>query len=86
MTKFERIIINFPPIAFIIKKSKAIIIPGFQGLPLYDVVLFFFQQINKIGLNQRAAAISFNFIMEFRQHVFSCLPLCLIFNWASSLM
>lgn len=44
MTKFERIIINFPPIAFIIKKSKAIIIPGFQGLPLYDVVLFFFQQ------------------------------------------
>lgn len=63
MTKFERIIINFPPVAFIIKKSKAIVIPGFQGLPLYDVVVFFFQQINKVGLNQRAAAISFNFIM-----------------------
>ncbi|MBS4044585.1 MAG: YihY/virulence factor BrkB family protein [Chitinophagaceae bacterium] len=63
MTKFEKLIITFPPIAFIIRKSKKIIIPGFQGLPLYDVVLFFFQQINKVGLNERAAAISFNFIM-----------------------
>lgn len=39
------------------------VIPGFRGLPLYDVVRFFFRQINKVGLNERAAAISFNFIM-----------------------
>ena len=63
MTKFERLIIAFPPIAFLIKKSKTIVVPGFQGLPLYDVVIFFFQQINKVGLNERAAAISFSFIM-----------------------
>lgn len=63
MTKFERIIISFAPIAFIIKKSKTFIVPGFQGLPLYDVVIFFFKQINKVGINERAAAISFNFIM-----------------------
>ena len=63
MTKFQRFILTFPPISFVIKKSKSIIIPGFEGLPLYDVVVFFFQQINKVGLNERAAAISFNFIM-----------------------
>lgn len=63
MTKLERLIVNFPPFAYLIRKSKHIIIPGFQGLPLYDVVIFFFQQINKVGLNERAAAISFNFIM-----------------------
>jgi membrane protein len=63
MTKLQRIIISFAPIAFIIKKSKTIVVPGFQGLPLYDVVVFFFQQINKVGLNERAAAISFSFIM-----------------------
>ncbi len=63
MTKLERLLVTFPPIAFIIRKSKHIIIPGFQRLPLYDVVVFFFQQINKVGLNERAAAISFNFIM-----------------------
>ncbi len=63
MIKIEKIIISFPPIAFIIKESKSIVIPGFKGLPIYDVVVFFFQQINKVGLNERAAAISFNFIM-----------------------
>ncbi len=62
MTKFERIIYKSPPVVFIIYESKKIIIPGFKGLPLYDVVKFFFQQINKIGLNERAAAISFNLI------------------------
>ena len=38
-------------------------LPGFHGLPLYDVVKFFFMQIQREGLNVRAAAISFNIIM-----------------------
>ena len=63
MTKFEKIFFTLPPVAFVIRRSKRIIIPGFQGLPLFDVVVFFFGKINKIGLNERAAAISFNFIM-----------------------
>lgn len=71
MIKLQRIIISWKPIAFVIRKSKTTIVPGFQGLPLYDVVLFFFKQINKVGLNERAAAISFNLIMA--------LPAALIF-------
>lgn len=63
MTKLERIIYASKPITFIIAKSKKILLPGFKGLYLYDVVRFFFKQINKIGLNDRAAAISFNLIM-----------------------
>jgi membrane protein len=63
MRKIERIIYSSPPIAFIIRKSKHISIPGFQKIPLYDVTRFFFQQIKKVGLNERAAAISFNLIM-----------------------
>lgn len=63
MIKLQRIIVTSSPIAFIIRKSKEITIPGFQGIPVYDVVSFFFKQINKVGLNERAAAISFNFIM-----------------------
>lgn len=62
MTKFEKILINLPPIAFIIKKSKHLYVPGFKRIPLFDVIKFFFQQVNKIGLNERAAAISFNLI------------------------
>jgi membrane protein len=77
LTKLERIIITWPPIAFIIRKSKVIVLPGFQGIPLYDVVVFFFKQINTIGINERAAAIAFNLIMALPAtmlFLFSILP------------
>ena len=60
MTKFERILNNSFPVVLVRKKSKRIIIPGFEGLCLYDVFIFFVRQIKKEGLNVRAAAISFN--------------------------
>ncbi|MEI8075863.1 MAG: YihY/virulence factor BrkB family protein, partial [Bacteroidota bacterium] len=63
MTKIERLFVTSKPIAYLIRKSKQVSIPGFQGLPLFDVVRFFFNQINKIGLNERASAIAFNAIM-----------------------
>jgi len=63
MKKLERIIITSPPVSFLIRKSKKIILPGFQGLPLYDVARFFFQQMQQVGLNERAGAISFDFLM-----------------------
>lgn len=61
--KWERILLRTPVLAFVIRKSKHWVIPGFQQLPVYDVVLFFIRQVNKVGLNDRAAAISFNLIM-----------------------
>lgn len=61
--KWRRIILSIPVIAFLIRKSKRWVIPGFQQLPIYDVLIFFIQQVNRVGLNERAAAISFNLIM-----------------------
>jgi membrane protein len=46
-----------------VSQSKKIRLPGFHGIPLYDVVKFFFQQVRKVGLTERAAAISFNLVM-----------------------
>ncbi len=63
MTKLERIILTRTPIAFLVKKSKHWYLPGFEGVPLYDVLKFFRQQIRTVGISERASAISFNFIM-----------------------
>ena len=63
MTRIQRIIISKTPVGFLIKKTKHLHLPGFEGLPLYDVIRFFFQQIKAQGLTERAAAISYNFIM-----------------------
>ncbi|TAH11959.1 MAG: YihY/virulence factor BrkB family protein [Sphingobacteriia bacterium] len=60
-----------------IRKSKEIYLPGFRGIPLFDVVVFFIDQVKKIGLNDRAAAISFNLIMALPAtmlFIFSILP------------
>jgi membrane protein len=57
---------------------KKITLPGFEGVPLYEVALFFIRQLAKPGLNQRAAAISFNFIMAIPPlciFLFSLVPL-----------
>lgn len=63
MIKLQRILITSAPIAFLIGKSKKWCLPGFAGLPLYDVIVFFGKQIKTHGLTERASAISYNFIM-----------------------
>lgn len=63
MTKLERIIVQSPPITFIRNLSRKHTLPGLQGLPVYDVWKFFFRQVKKVGLNERAATISFNLVM-----------------------
>lgn len=56
-------IISQPAIRWVLVKSKQVSLPGFQGIPLYDVIRFFIQQMQHVGLNERAAAISFNFLL-----------------------
>lgn len=51
------------PANWIARQSKKIRLPGFHGIPLYDVVNFFFLQVRKVGLTERTAAISFNLVM-----------------------
>lgn len=63
MIKLQRIILESKPIHFVINWSKKITMPGFEGVPLYNVVGFFLRQTQKIGLNDRAASIAFNFLM-----------------------
>lgn len=63
MTRFERILITKTPLAFLLRKSKHVHLPGFEGVPLYDVIVFFYRQIKTVGLTERASAIAYNFIM-----------------------
>jgi len=39
-------------------------LPGFEGVPLYDVIKFFYRQVKTVGLTERASAIAYNFIMS----------------------
>lgn len=43
--------------------ARKIILPGFDGIPLYDVILFFFKGIRKSSLISRANSLSFTFML-----------------------
>lgn len=64
MTKKPRILIILHPLIYLKKKSKTWIPPGFQGFSLYQVLHYFFKRFDVPHLTERAAAISYNFIMS----------------------
>jgi membrane protein len=37
--------------------------PGFRGIPFYDVINFFIAQVKTVGIRERAASIAFNLVM-----------------------
>jgi membrane protein len=63
LNRVEKFLWNLPPIRWLRKWSARIHPPGFGGLSLLTVFKFFVEQINRVGINERAAAISFNFLM-----------------------
>jgi membrane protein len=63
MIKLQRLILESKPVKTLTNWSRYIILPGFEGVPLYDVIAFSFDQSREIRLNERAASISFNFLL-----------------------
>lgn len=55
--------LRLPVIRSIIQFTKVVRIPGFDGLPLYDVMAFFIKGMQEGWLNLRASAVAFSFIM-----------------------
>lgn len=54
---------NSPHRRLFIRYLRKIILPGFDGMPIYDVLKFFFTGVIKGAVTTRAAAVSFNFFM-----------------------
>lgn len=63
MPELKDRITAWKPVAFLIRVSRKIVLPGFDGLPLYDVAVFFIKGINEGFLTSRASAVSFNFFL-----------------------
>jgi membrane protein len=63
MTTLDKFIKTSFPYRYVSLRSKSIYLPGFQGLPLYEVIIFFKSQVQKVGLIERARSIAFSFLM-----------------------
>jgi membrane protein len=56
-------VLRFKPVLSFLQFTKKITIPGFEGMPLYDVARFFIQGIMKGSLASRASSIAFSFFL-----------------------
>jgi len=77
------------PVRQILVWSKKLVIPGFDGVPLYDVADFFVKGIQKGSITNRAAALSFNtFLAIFPAIIFffTLIPYIPIENFQNSLL
>lgn len=45
--------------------AEEVSLPGFQGIPVYDVLSFFFKEIQQDSINVRAGSISWNIFLAF---------------------
>lgn len=61
--KYLRKLLYWRPVRSTLHLSRLIILPGFQGVPLFDVLSFFFQGLVKGFINQRAAALAYHFVL-----------------------
>lgn len=59
---FQKKILGLPVIQRLLNLSKRIILPGFQGVSLYDAGSFFIENMNRINLDDRCAAVTYNFL------------------------
>jgi membrane protein len=69
-------------------KAKKVTLPGFDGVPLYNVMVFFWKSIISGSLTTRASAISFSFFMALFPAIiflFTLIPYIPIENFQSEL-
>lgn len=82
-------ILSWRIISWPVKVSKRIVLPGFDGLPLYDVTRFFIKGLYEGYLASRASSISFNFFLAIFPSLlflFTIIPFVPIANFQQTLL
>ena len=77
MSKTQVNVYKLPPVRYLFKRAHGIILPGLNGASLYEVGKFFFRELGTLKLQERAAAVTYNFLMAMPPtflFLFSLLP------------
>lgn len=61
-TRFTDFLLDLPLVQKTKAFSKRIILPGFEGVSLYDAGRFFIENMNNINLSDRCSAVTYNFL------------------------
>ncbi len=77
MNRLEANVHRSAPVRYLYRRARKVILPGMKGASLYDVIRFFVWEIRTLKLQERAAAVTYNFLMALPPtflFLFSLLP------------
>lgn len=89
MIWLHQILLRFKPYFMMVERTKTIILPGFSPLPLYTVASFFFQEIGKDELINKASSLAYSFMLAIFPAIiflFTLIPYVPIDNFQEQLM
>lgn len=86
---FHKGLVDSSLVKTIVLITRRLILPGFDGMPLYDVGSFFIKGLQKGALSMRAAAFSYNFFLALFPAIiffFTIIPYIPIIGFQDSLL
>ena len=89
MNKFHHRLLLLKPYKDFVAWSKTAIIPGFGKLPLYTVATFFFQEIRRESILNKASSLAYNFMLAIFPGViflFTLIPYIPVDNFQEKLL
>ena len=89
MIWLHQILLRFRPYLLLVERTKTITLPGFSPLPLYTVASFFFQEIVKDELINKASSLAYSFMLAIFPAIiflFTLIPYVPIDNFQEQLM
>src|SRR5690606_31009939 len=63
MSKLQHFLLKFKPYVYFVEWPKVVVLPVFGCLPLYTVAVFFFQEIAREALLNKASSLAYNFLL-----------------------
>ncbi|MHB1922653.1 MAG: YihY/virulence factor BrkB family protein [Chitinophagaceae bacterium] len=63
MANLRKFYSKIPFLRLMVHKSKSLVLPGMEGISFYEVMVVFLNEMYKDRLDERAASISFNFLL-----------------------
>lgn len=89
MKKLHNSLLLLKPYDNFIEWSKTAVLPGFSNLPLYTVAIFFFQEIKRESILNKASSLAYNFMLAMFPGIiflFTLIPYIPIANFQEGLM
>ena len=89
MNWFHRNLLKFKPYFQFIEWTKVVILPGFGSLPLYTVATFFFQEIARESILNKASSLAYTFMLAIFPGIiflFTLIPYIPIDNFQEQLL